>query len=166
LPPFPSLTHDPRHLRPGGWVEFEDITPIPVFEPTTSPPSPSSLLLTRFFSLINTDFAHRYGWSPSLPSHLPTALSSAGLVNVGVRRERLPLGPRPRAKSDAKTREVALYMQLLVDGLVAGVLAKHRELDLTGEEAEVLAKGVEAAVRDPGVCGFLWWTSVWAQKPG
>ena len=57
-------------------------------------------------------------------------------------------------------------MQLLVDGLVAGVLAKHRELDLTGEEAEVLAKGVEAAVRDPGVCGFLWWTSVWAQKPG
>ncbi|CAI4216934.1 unnamed protein product [Parascedosporium putredinis] len=63
-------------------------------------------------------------------------------------------------------RELGLYMQLLMDGLVTATLAKHREFELTLKEAQILVAQAERAVRDPTGCEYLWWTSVWAQKPG
>ena len=56
-------------------------------------------------------------------------------------------------------------MQVILEGLVAGVLARGRDLGIEEEEAKVLADGVGNELRDPSVGGYLWWSSVWAQKP-
>lgn len=56
-------------------------------------------------------------------------------------------------------------MQVILEGLVAGVLARGRELGMDEEEAKGLAEGVGNELRDPSVSGYLWWSSVWAQRP-
>ena len=151
------------HLRPGGWLEFGDIWAYPHYD---NDALPHDSVLNRFFTIFHAHFRRQYGWHPLHPDDVPAAVAAAGFINVRVRREKLPLGPWCRQKGDNKMREVGLYMQLLVDGLVAGVLAKYKELDLTKEEATAWALEAEKAVRDPGQCAYLWWTSVWAQKPG
>lgn len=69
------------------------------------------------------------------------------------------------AGGNRREREAGLYMQIILEGLAAGVLAQGRELGIDEEEARGLAEGVANELRDPSVGGYLWWSSVWAQKP-
>lgn len=146
-----------RHLRPGGWIEFGDIQPI--LYPTTTPPP----FLGRFFTLLTETFSPRYSWNPHVIADLPSLLSSQGFTSISTRREKLPLGMC--AGGNRREREAGLYMQYILEGLAAGVLARGRELGVDEEEARALAEGVASELRDPSVGGYLWWSSVWAQRP-
>ena len=115
-------------------------------------------------SLLIDTLSPSYSWKPYISTSLPSLLSSAGFTSVSTHREKLPLGAR--AGASLREREVGLYMKYVFEGLVRGVLARWRELGLEEGEAGSLERGVVGELEDQAVGGHLWWTSVWAQRPG
>ncbi|KAK0715679.1 S-adenosyl-L-methionine-dependent methyltransferase [Lasiosphaeris hirsuta] len=82
-----------QNLKPGGWIEFQDISPKPASDDDTLPPDHP---LHEFYRLSVEVFKTQYGFNLSYVQTLPEDLESWGFINVQSRIFNLPFGEWPR----------------------------------------------------------------------
>lgn len=89
-----KLTECPRHLKPGGWVEFQDTTNRLYSEDGTLDPENNVLKLMN--GLI--DACGRIGIPGDFAPRIKGELEKAGFVNVQEKIFKVPVGPWPKDK--------------------------------------------------------------------
>lgn len=150
-----------RNLKPGGWVEFQDLSSnIECDDGTVKADHP----MLTFMSLLRHHFAPAHHWNLDLPQNLPPILQRIGFTNISIRRHKVPLGAWAR---EQKQRELGLFMsQHVLWQFVKAILIKWPDMGLPSKsEADLLQADVRRALDNPQIHAFMPWISVWAQKP-
>src|SRR5512142_970394 len=107
-----------RNLRPGGWVEFQEIEPRAYCDDNTMP---ADYCINRFLDAVTGALREKQEWDPMLVDHLEADLRGLGFVNVQRKVYRVPIGLWPR---DAKHRDhAALFLEVLI-GVLDTLLLK------------------------------------------
>jgi hypothetical protein len=78
-----------RNLRPGGWIEIQDIVPRVLSDDGTVTPEHG---VTKFYSLLDPILREHYGYNIFIVEQIPDMLRNLGFVNVQQRVYRVPLG--------------------------------------------------------------------------
>ncbi len=106
-----------------------------------------------------------FGVEMYIIERMPERLGDAGFVNVQTRVHKVPVGPWARDKT---LRTIGSYNRgVLWDGLQAITMGTFtRGLKWTREEVETFLVKVRKDLMDPSVHSYVFFHSVWAQKPG
>lgn len=151
-----------RHLRPGGWVEFQEVYHFPVSATCElSPEHP----VVQFWSLIR-DGLSKLGVDFHLvkDGRLEDMVREAGFVNVTERVFHLPIGVWPKNRV---LKTVGLYWRtILLDGLQAIALGPlTRGLGWSKERVELFLVDVRRAYHDTASAMYMPFHIVYGQKP-
>ncbi|KAL1843356.1 hypothetical protein VTJ49DRAFT_1943 [Mycothermus thermophilus] len=149
-----------ENLKPGGWIEIQDIYPRATSDDDTIPPD---YALGRFYALLEPVVRERYGTDIYLMERMPQLLSSLGFVNVQRRVFHLPLGEWAR---DRHLRlQGGLFREIMLE-FVGAVAAKPLlEAGYEREEMDEMVRDVAAALGNRRIHAYMPIHFVWAQKP-
>ncbi|KAK3368918.1 S-adenosyl-L-methionine-dependent methyltransferase [Lasiosphaeria ovina] len=149
-----------ENLRPGGWVETQEIYPQPGSDET---PLPADYAPAKFYSLCVEVLLKLYGFQVDSVGSLPANLERIGFVNVQRKVFHLPLGDWPR---DPRLRMVGGYFHEVFMEWVTAVAARpFVEAGLDRTDIQELVKAVKVAADDKSIHAYLPIHFVWAQKP-
>jgi len=148
-----------ENLKPGGWIECHEVVPEAF---TDQEVDMSTHPLNRLYSLIDGPFTRIYGWNLQISRQIPELLSSAGFVNVNVKKTKVPLG---RWHSDRKMREMGMFLQDITEDWACAFLGRPDTMGLGEADAVRLIHELSDAFRDGEMHAYLDWVDVWAQKP-
>ncbi|OCK75620.1 S-adenosyl-L-methionine-dependent methyltransferase [Lepidopterella palustris CBS 459.81] len=147
-------------LKPGAWMECQEINHYPECEDgTMAPDNPMALYWGYVTQALNN-----LGVTFQIAPQLSQLMRDAGFVNVTERVFYTPIGPWPRNRA---LREVGLYWRaVLVEGLEAIALGPlTRGLGWRKEEIEVFLVSVRKAYLDRSTHAFMPFHIVYGQKP-
>ncbi|KAF2140297.1 uncharacterized protein K452DRAFT_310055 [Aplosporella prunicola CBS 121167] len=149
-----------RHLKPGGWLECQEIDHMPMCHDGTLAPDDPML---EYWQHVTSGLAG-VGVPFRSASLLAGYMREAGFVNVTERVFYTPIGPWPKNR---QLREVGLYWRaVLTEGLEAIALGPlTRGLGWSKEEIEVFLAGVRKAYMKPETHSFMPFYIVHGQKP-
>ncbi len=153
-----------RNLKPGGWIEFQEVCPRVGCHDDTMP---DDYALARFYRLVEAVFRRKYGWCLFAAEHLPSALERIGFQSVQRKVLHVPIGFWPKEKHRMQhaflLREIILE---LIEALQAKPFADlDAEFGLSKEAVQTLVDDVRAALCDKQVHAYIPVHIVWAQKP-
>lgn len=153
-----------RHLKPGGWIELQEIH----HSPRSANPDadlPEDHEVAQFWSYVIAGLG-KLGVDLDISSggQLAKMLQEAGYVNVTERVFHVPIGTWPKNKV---LKTVGLYWRtILLDGLQAIALGPMvRGLNWKREEVEVFLTGVRRAYHDNTALMYMPLHIIYAQKP-
>ncbi|KAH8723515.1 S-adenosyl-L-methionine-dependent methyltransferase [Phaeosphaeriaceae sp. PMI808] len=149
-----------RHLKPGGWIECQEIDHIPHCDDgTLTKDNPMALYWTHIHSAFG-----QVGVQSSNAPHLASMMRRVGFINVTERISFVPIGPWSENRHH---REIGWYWRkVLMEGLEAIALrAFTKVLGWRREEIEVFLAGVRKAYMDPAIHAFMLFYTVCGQKP-
>ncbi|KAI3394087.1 hypothetical protein diail_3211 [Diaporthe ilicicola] len=152
-----------KHLKPGGYVEFQEITYWPRADDNT---------LTETTPYAFRDFCYyvqmgvaNLGLDLHMISRLPQALRDAGYDDVTEARHKLPIG---RWARDRKQRQKGIWFlrMILLEGLSA-VAKRPLTLGLgwKAEQVEMFLVDVRKSLNDTGVHAYFPFSVVYGRKP-
>ncbi|GME33718.1 methyltransferase domain-containing protein [Neofusicoccum parvum] len=149
-----------RHLKPGGWMECQEIDHMPTCHDNTLAPDDAML---QYWQMV-TDGLQNVGVPFRSAPHLKKYMEEAGFVNVTERIFYTPIGPWPKNRH---LREVGLYWRaVLMEGLEAIALGPMtRGLGWNKEEIAVYLARVRKAYLDPATHSFMPFYIIHGQKP-
>ncbi|KAK4241939.1 S-adenosyl-L-methionine-dependent methyltransferase [Achaetomium macrosporum] len=149
-----------QNLKPGGWVEVQDIFPQVLSDDDTIPPG---YAINRFYAVIIPVLQDKYGFEIRILENLPSLLESLGFVNVERKVFHMPLGEWAR---DAHLRLLGRYFrEVLMDFFGAMAARPLVEAGYEREEIEELLSNATAAASNRRIHAYLPIHFVWAQKP-
>lgn len=149
-----------HHLKPGGWVECQEIDHFPRSEDGTLAPNNP---LKEYWDHIAEGLLAR-GVDFHLAPQLASMMRAAGFVNVTERVFFTPIGPWPRNRA---LREVGLYWRaVLMEGLEAIALGPMiRGLGWRKVEVDVFLSTVRKAYLDRSTHSYMPFYIIYGQKP-
>jgi hypothetical protein len=149
-----------RHIKPGGWIEFQELHHIPHCDDDTMTPS---YQLRQYYTTVTSGLQN-------LGVHLDASrsemlnLSSYGFINDHHEILKIPIGTWPKNKT---WKTVGLYAKVgISDGLQAmayGPLC--RGMGWSKEQVEVMLVGVRRCLDEGGVHAYLPFHVVYGQRP-
>lgn len=149
-----------KHLKPGAWMECQEVKHYPECEDgTMAPDNPMALYWGRV-----TEGLLNLGIDFLITPQLSQMMRDAGFVDVTERIFYTPIGPWPRNRA---LREVGLYWRaVLMEGLEAIALGPlTRGLGWQKEEIEVFLVSVRKAYLDRSTHAFMPFYIVYGRKP-
>ncbi|KAL2177144.1 S-adenosyl-L-methionine-dependent methyltransferase [Thermothelomyces heterothallicus CBS 202.75] len=149
-----------QNLKPGGWVEVQDMVPrVSCDDNTVTPDHP----LIKFYSMVKPVLREKYGFEIRILDTLPTLLQNLGFVNVHRKIFHMPLGEWAR---DPHLRLLGGYFREIMIGFV-GAMAVRPLVEAGYEKDEIgdLVRAVTEAVGNRRLHAYLPIHFVWAQKP-
>ncbi|OCL11851.1 S-adenosyl-L-methionine-dependent methyltransferase [Glonium stellatum] len=149
-----------KHLKPGAWIECQEVKHAPECEDgTMAPDNPMAL----YWDYVRQGLVN-IGVDLLITTKLSQMMRDAGFVNVTERVFYTPIGPWPRNRA---LREVGLYWRaVLMEGLEAIALGPlTRGLGWRKEEIEVFLVSVRKAYLDRSTHAFMPFHIVYGQKP-
>ncbi|KKY24888.1 putative methyltransferase domain-containing protein [Diplodia seriata] len=149
-----------RHLKPGAWMECQEIDHMPMCHDGTLADDDAML---RYWQMV-TDGLSNVGVPFRTAPHIRRYMEEAGFVNVTERVFYTPIGPWPKNKH---LREVGLYWRaVLMEGLEAIALGPMtRGLGWSKEEIAVFLAAVRKAYVEPSTHSFMPFYIIHGQKP-
>ena len=153
-----------RHIKPGGWIEIQEMHHLPHCDDGTMPTEEGSEypLLTYFRTVTRGLFA----LGVKLDASLATAqnLGEYGFTNVHHEIFKIPIGTWPKNKT---LKTVGLYAKVgILDGLQAMSMASlTRGLGWKREEVELMLVDVRKCLMDGSVHAYLPFHVIYGQKP-
>ncbi|KAL0937798.1 methyltransferase domain-containing protein [Colletotrichum truncatum] len=151
-----------EHLKPGGWVELQEIHLFPLSAnnslPATHPVAEYWGLVGKGLLNLGIDLEMAAG------DKLPNLMREAGFVNVTERLFHVPIGTWPRNRV---LKTVGMYFRtVLLDGLQAIALGPFtRGLRWSVEQTELFLVDVRKAYHDNSVLMYMPFRVMYAQKP-
>ncbi|KAL2120411.1 hypothetical protein VTJ04DRAFT_4438 [Mycothermus thermophilus] len=149
-----------QNLKPGGWIEIQDILPRTASDDDTIP---AHYAIRRFYSMIEPVVRERYGADLYLMDRMPQLLESTGFTNVQRRVFHIPLGEWPR---DRHLRLIGALFRETVKEFVDAMAAKPLvEAGYERDEIDELLKDVAEDLGNRRIHAYVPIHFVWAQKP-
>lgn len=149
-------------LKPGGWIELQEIIPRLSCDDGTMP---DDFALIELYDLIERLLAHHSGFQIFIAEQLPRELEKLGFVNIQRRVYNVPVGPW--AKSRRLSRAGYLFRVVLAE-LVPVLAAKAEKIGILHEEVDSLSfRVLESMQADDfkDVHAYVPYHFIWAQKP-
>jgi hypothetical protein len=149
-----------RNLKPGGWIEIQDIFPyLSSDDGTATPDHP----VNKFYSAIGSALRDKYGFDLRAAEHHPALLESLGYVNVQKKVFHIPLGEWAR---DTHLRFLGGYLREVLLDFVGAMAARPLvEAGLDKDEIDELIRDVAVAVGNKRIHAYMPMHFVWAQRP-
>ncbi|KIW08953.1 uncharacterized protein PV09_00865 [Verruconis gallopava] len=149
------------HLKPGGWLEMQDLlSPMPRCDDNSAPPDSPLMVWAQLMRMAS----QRTGIDLEAANRFPQLMRAAGFVDVQVQTEIWPLNRWPM---DEKMKERGKWasenLTMGVEGISMGFFTKV----LGWSEADVkeLVDQVQAQIRDRSNHTYMPVVFVWARKP-
>ncbi|KAI0996662.1 hypothetical protein K3495_g11521 [Podosphaera aphanis] len=139
-----------EHLKPGGWVEFQEIDHIPQCNDGSIPPNHP---VTQYWELI-AEALSVLGVNFKIAQSLEGMMREAGFVNISCRIFQVPIGVWPK---NSVLKLVGLYWRtILMDGLEPIALGPlTRGLNWTKEQVDAWLVDVQKAYMDNWVHSYM-----------
>ncbi|KAK4069809.1 hypothetical protein Purlil1_13641 [Purpureocillium lilacinum] len=158
----PCLTSDSRifrSLRPGGWVEFQELMGMPSCDDGTMPDDDA---LVRLYTTAGKAWA-KLGLSTTIAAELESYLCDAGFINVHCKVFKVPIGAWAK---DGAMRLIGLYQKHAVDGFMSVLAGRpFHALGLDPNAVQIDLAAARRSMDDTSVhryfCYYFWY----AQKP-
>ncbi|KAK3323871.1 S-adenosyl-L-methionine-dependent methyltransferase [Cercophora scortea] len=148
-----------RHLKPGGWIEFQETWGMPFCEDGTMP---SDDIMVRYFELCTAAMA-KFGMNVDLGPKVGEYLERAGFTNVSCVRKKMPMGTWAK---DKRLRLIGLYVRELALHSLASLGKVFANLGMSPTEIEVWGATVRAALKESDKVHRYYYHYFWyAQKP-
>ncbi|KAH8886934.1 S-adenosyl-L-methionine-dependent methyltransferase [Thozetella sp. PMI_491] len=150
-----------KHLRPGGWVEFQEIYGKPLCDDGTMGDDD---IMKQYYE-VSVKAMGQFGIDLSQGSKVGEYLERAGFQNINCVVKKMPLGTWAR---DKRMRLIGLYVaDLILTSLPSMVDGKpFARLGLSEEERMVWGARVREAIKEPHVHRYYHHYFWFAQKPG
>ncbi|KAK4191993.1 S-adenosyl-L-methionine-dependent methyltransferase [Podospora australis] len=156
---FDKILHT-RNLKPGGWVEIQDIYPKVGSDDNTMP---EDYPPKKFYTTLGPVLKELYGFDLSILENLPERLQRMGFINVERKVFHMPLGEWPR---DKYLRMLGGYFrEVFLDFVAAMAQRPLVEAGLDRAEIEELVTATKNAVANRRIHAYVPIHFVWAQKP-
>ncbi|KAH8650253.1 methyltransferase domain-containing protein [Tricladium varicosporioides] len=148
------------HLKPGGWMEMQEIHHRPYCHDASMPPDH---LVAEYWSLVSDGLAS-LGVNSDATILLADMMRDAGFINVTTRTFPLPIGGWPKNKT---LRRVGLdWRAILLDGAQPIALGPMtRGLKWNREQVEMQLVKVRNAYMDEQVHSYMLLHVIYGQKP-
>ncbi|POS83988.1 methyltransferase domain-containing protein [Erysiphe pulchra] len=148
------------HLKPGGWIELQEIHHYPQCDDGSMPPHHE---VAQFWGLINEGLA-ALGVNFNVTHLLEDMLCDAGFTNIKCKILHVPIGTWPK---NSILKLVGLYWRtILIDGLQPIALGPlTRGLKWSKEQVEMWLIDVRKAYMDNKVHSHMPLYIVWGQRP-
>ncbi|RKF73576.1 Secondary metabolism regulator LAE1 [Golovinomyces cichoracearum] len=148
------------HLKPGGWIELQEIHHYPQ---SNDESMPANYLVTQYWELINEALTV-LGIDFNATQLLEHRMREAGFINVSCKILHVPIGVWPK---NGILKLVGLYWRtILIDGLQPIALGPlTRGLKWTKEQVDVWLVDVRKAYMDSRVHSHMPLYLIWGQKP-
>ncbi|EFX03665.1 methyltransferase type 12 [Grosmannia clavigera kw1407] len=150
------------NLKPGGWIEFQEILPRVGCNDSTMP---DDYAMQRYYHTVCDIMARKYGWDAFVAERLPVELERIGFVNIQRKVYHVPIGFWPKDKK--RMHHAFLYREVVNDTMPA-LRAKPlvgNDVGLTPDEIDSLFADTRAALCLKRVHAYVPFHFVWAQKP-
>ena len=156
---FAKHQTNPRSLKPGGWIELQELLGVPLCDDGTMPEDDP---VKRVYDLAGQAFG-KFGMDVQLASKLGTALAEAGFTEVQCIKKKVPIGHWARDKT---LRVVGYYQQLAVETLLPSLGGRpFTALGLNPVEIQVLLTAARKGLKDNSVHRYFEYYFWYAQKP-
>ncbi|OAA43969.1 methyltransferase domain-containing protein [Beauveria brongniartii RCEF 3172] len=141
-----------EHIRPGGWVELQDVDGV---VHTDDNSVPKDWPLKRLTDLLVEAFA-QFGTNANAAESGREYLEEAGFVNIQHNHIKLPYGTWPKDKNVARLmRLVGMYYRTACEDFLPAVGAMHfPRMGWEKAEMEVFFAQVRQSMRDPKVHAY------------
>lgn len=153
-----------RHLKPEGWIEFQEFEFFPASEDNSITSSPEHPYHFLDFMKFHKQAMTALGADVTGVTKLQSELAAAGFSNIKEEVFKCPLGIWPK---DKRLRLVGLYLrESILDGL-AGMAGRPFSAGLGWgkEEIEVFLAKVRTSLKDGSRHTYLPFRVLYAQKP-
>ncbi|KAG6007144.1 hypothetical protein E4U21_006328 [Claviceps maximensis] len=153
------LGHAYESLRPGGWVELQELQGIPLCDDGTMPEDDPVKCL---YDTAGRAY-EKFGMSTTLPAELEPLLREAGFVKIHCQIMKVPIGPWAK---DRTKRVIGLYQKMAVLDFLPTLPGRpFKALGMSDAEAQVAIamarKGLDNANAHRYFNYYFWY----AQKP-
>ncbi|CAP66518.1 uncharacterized protein PODANS_4_3180 [Podospora anserina S mat+] len=150
-----------RHLKPGGYIEIQDLDITPLSDDDTLTPT-TPYALRDFLKYMAAGLA-------ALGSHmhavhkLPDELEAAGFEDIKKSKHKAPIGMWPK---DKRLRLCGLFLRTaMMDGLRGVSQRPMAALGWTPLQIEMVLVNVRKALMDPKVHAYFTFHVIYARKP-
>ncbi|GAB1319386.1 Helix-turn-helix, Psq [Madurella fahalii] len=147
-----------RHLKPGGWIEFQDPHGMPFSDDGTMGEND---VLKQFYELCVQAMA-KFGMNLNLGTKVGEYLERAGFINVTCIRKKLPIGTWPRDKT---MRLIGLYVRENMYQSLPSLGKAFANLGMSETEREAFAAKVRESAEDARLHRYYNYYFWYAQKP-
>ncbi|TLD27320.1 hypothetical protein PspLS_04783 [Pyricularia sp. CBS 133598] len=166
-----SLLRDPikvaatafNKLKPGGWIEFQEIYPKVSCDDGSMP---DDFPLIELYDLIERLLAQHSGFQIFVAEQLPRELERLGYVNIQRRVFNIPVGTWAMSR---RLSRAGYLFRVVVAELVPVLAAKAEQIGIPSEEVEGLScrvlESMHTADQPTSVHAYVPFHFVWAQKP-
>ncbi|KAG6052629.1 hypothetical protein E4U17_005580 [Claviceps sp. LM77 group G4] len=152
------LGHAFRSLRPGGWIELQELLPTPLCDDGTMPDNDPVKYL---YEKIERAF-EKFGMRAQLPAELEPFLHEAGFENIHCQIFKVPIGSWAK---DRTMRIVGLYQKMAVVDVLPIFSGPFQALGMSEAEIEVMNAMARKGLDDPKVYRYFNYYFWYAQKP-
>ncbi|KAK4159806.1 putative methyltransferase [Cladorrhinum sp. PSN259] len=149
-----------QHLKPGGWIEFQESVGMPYCD-DGSLPDPDKDVLREFYLLCN-EAVGKFGMDLNRGANVGEFLEKAGFVNITCVKRKVPVGVWPRDKT---MRLVGLYMRETALQSMPTMSKAFAAMGMSAEEREVWGAKVREALMDNRAHRYFYFYFWYAQKP-
>ncbi|KAG6199391.1 hypothetical protein E4U35_006700 [Claviceps purpurea] len=154
------LGHAFESLRPGGWIELQEVQPIPLCDDGTMPDDDP----VKYVCETAARAFEKFDLKTTLPPKLEPYLREAGFENIHCQIFKAPIGPWAK---DRTMRIVGLYSRLALAELLTTLAGRpFQALEMSEAEIEVIMAMARKGLDDPNVHRYFNYYSWYAQKPG
>ncbi|KAJ2904377.1 hypothetical protein MKZ38_008162 [Zalerion maritima] len=137
------------HLKPKGWVEFQELRPYLMSDDGTLPEDHP---VSKFYGLLPMALKE-YGFKVDFADDLPRVLERAGFTDVHFTTYKIPLGPWPKSTT---LKLVGYYFRTVLLDFVATVMTKpFAEAEISRKECEELLQDVQEAMDNPSIHAYV-----------
>jgi len=148
-----------RALKPGGWIELQDMHFLTKSDDDTIPPD---YQYDEFLRLLNQGLG-KFGFDIHALMNNPRWLAEAGFQGVEDRTVKVPIGTWPR---DPTLKMVGLYNRTVTLGVLNATKAPlTRGLGWTPEQVEVFMVGVRRDLMKTSIHSYFTLHLTYGQKP-
>lgn len=148
-----------RSLKPGGWVELQELLGVPFCDDETMPDDDP---VKKVYELAGQAFG-KFGMDVHLAAKLGTGLKEAGFTNVQRVIKKVPIGHWPRDKT---LRVVGYYQKIAVENLLPSLGGRpFTALGLNPVEIQLLLTAARKGLEDSSVHRYFEYYFWYAQRP-
>ncbi|CAP71748.1 uncharacterized protein PODANS_6_7000 [Podospora anserina S mat+] len=148
-----------QHLKPGGWIEFQESHGEPRCDDGTM--DPETDVMKKFWALCVEAMA-KFGMNLNMPAVVGNFLERAGFVNITCVKKKTPVGTWPKDKT---MRLIGLYVKEAALQSLSALGKAFANLGMDAVEREVFSAKVREAVMDGKVHRYYYFYFWFAQKP-
>ena len=154
-----SNTMHHRSLRPGGWIELQELCGETLCDDDTMPDDDP---VKYMYELAGRAFA-KFGMDVTLPKRLEPSLHDAGFRNIRLVVKKVPIGVWAKNKT---LRLIGLYQKMAILDLMPALAGRpFSALGLSPEESQVTLAFARKGLDDYKIHRYFNYYFWYAQKP-